>query len=271
MVLESILEPKTAENEPLNVLFISFLYSLVSIFISLKLFTSQASILSIALITIVFVPFFQRLFEIEEEKDELEAEGRINMGLWERHSSVITTYSAFFMGVILAFSFVFIFFPSNDVFSLQIDWFKGQGVVGGEAAIESVFTKYILNNTQVMILIFILSIMFGAGAILILAWNASIISVYLGLIIHELMATGMETHTAYLFGIPLGLSTIIIHGIPEIMAYFIAAMAGGIFSVGILREKIISPELKEVFRDSMIFLFVAQTLIILAAWLEAYW
>ena len=65
MVLESMLNPKNAENKPLHVFLISFVYSLIAVMFANQLFPAQASIFAISLITIIFIPFFQKLFEIE--------------------------------------------------------------------------------------------------------------------------------------------------------------------------------------------------------------
>ncbi len=63
MVLESIMDPKNAGDKPFHIFIIAILYSLISMFFSLKFFPEQASILTIAIITILFVPFFQKIYE----------------------------------------------------------------------------------------------------------------------------------------------------------------------------------------------------------------
>ena len=120
-----------------------------------------------------------------------------------------------------------------------------------------------------MLLLFMLSIVFGAGAIFILVWNASIIAVFLGIFIRSFIEQGFPITVAYLFGVPIGLSSIALHGIPEILAYFFAGLAGGILSVGIIREKIMSKEFTEVFKDALVFLLFAEVLILIAALVEA--
>ncbi len=269
MVLESILDPKKAENKPLYVLVLSVLFSLISILLAYKLFPSQSSILAVAFVTILFVPFFQRLFAVEEKRDRL-AGGKTQENILLRHRKIITVYSAFFIGVVITFTTVFVLYPElqKQVFSLQTEWFRTQGITGSAVG-EDVFQRYFLNNSQVMLIAFAFSLLFGAGSVFILSWNASVIAIYLGLIVNKLIPT-MGVASAYLYGIPVGLSAILLHGIPEIMAYFFAAIAGGVLSVGILREQWMSPSFKEVVKDSLIFLVAAEFLIIIAALLEAF-
>ncbi len=272
MVLESILNPKNAGDKPLHIFIISFFYSLVAVMFSTQLFPAQASVLSVALITIIFIPFFQKIFEIEEMKEDLAAEGKIKQNVFSRHAKSIVIFSSFFLGVTIAMSFVFIFFPDSytHIFSLQIDWFRNQGIfnIGLATGNGADFSLFFLNNTQVMLLMFMLSVIFGAGAIFILVWNASIIAVFLGIFVRSFMEQGFSSTAAYVFGVPIGLGSIALHGIPEITAYFFAGLAGGILSVGIIKENIASREFREVFKDSVFFLVIAEALIVVAAFAE---
>ncbi len=265
MVLESILNPKNAEDKPLHVFIISFLYSIVAVVFAHQLFPQQSSILAVALITILFVPFFQKLFSIEERIEDLAAEKKIKAGIFQRHKKIIFAFSAYFLGIIVAMSFVFVFLGYEGVFSMQTRTIEG---FSASATNYGNFFQFLSNNSKVMLLTFLLSTMFGAGAILILAWNASVIAVYIGLLTKSLEAK--IGGAAYLYTLPAGLGAIALHGIPEITAYFIAGLAGGILSVGMIRERIGSKEFKGIFKDALILLSSAEILIFTAAILEAF-
>ena len=261
MVLESILNPKNAEDKPWHVVVISFAYTMIAAFFSQKLFPSQSSMLSVALITFLFIPFFQRLFVIEEKKEKFD----MRKSLLQRHGKSIVVFSAFFFGVVAATSFLFIYFPSySDVFSLQTGTING---FRGLAAGEGNFFTFLANNSKVMMLMFILSALWGAGAIMVLAWNASVIGVYAGMSMSSLSPVNFGS---FVYGFPVALGSIAIHGVPEVLAYFIAGLAGGILSVGIIREDMGSREFRGIFKDSLLFLASAETLIIIAAGLEAF-
>ena len=181
-----------------------------------------------------------------------------------RHKSIISIFTAFFLGIVIATSFVFIFLPFHDAFSLQSSVLRGLA-----SSPETDFLRIFLNNTQVMVLMFLFSVIMGAGAIFILAWNASVIAVYVGFVINNFIRDGISPQLAYVLGVPLGLGSIALHGIPEIGAYFVAALAGGMLSVGIIREKL-KGYFKKIFADSLLFLALAEVLIVIAALLEAY-
>ncbi len=191
----------------------------------------------------------------------------MKQGFLKRHRKVVLVYTAFFMGMVLTYSFMYVFSPSiRDLYSLQLDWFRSQGI----AAVQpGNFERYFFNNTQVMMLFFVLSVLFGAGSVFILAWNASVIAVFVGIISNRLVPA-LGTTMAYVYGVGTGLSSIALHGIPEIAGYFFAGVAGGILSVGLIREKFMSTEFKEVFKDSLIWLAIGEGLIIAGALLEAF-
>lgn len=266
MVLELLIKPHTAERVPFTVGVVSFIYTFIAIAVSFRLFPQQSSILSIAFITILFIPLFQRLFLIEEKKEI----GKTKKNIISRHTPLIYVFAAFFIGTMLAISAAAVFLPeSSIVFDTQRDTLQRLGSATGAATTEGDFSRFFLNNTQVMILIFIFSILFGSAALFILVWNASVIGVYIGTIVESIANTGVPLGTAYIYGVPYSLASIALHGIPEILAYFFAALAGGVLGIGIIREKWKSKEFRIIFRDGLAFLIIAESLILIAAFLEA--
>ena len=61
-----------------------------------------------------------------------------------------------------------------------------------------------------------------------------------------------------------------IHGFPEIAAYFIAALAGGIFGVGVLRNGIKNKMFIKLTENTAIMLFVSIIILVFAAVIEVY-
>jgi uncharacterized membrane protein SpoIIM required for sporulation len=110
-----------------------------------------------------------------------------------------------------------------------------------------------------MIFTLILSLIFGAGAIFILAWNASVIAAAIGVFSKYSITE-----------IPLGLARYMIHGFPEIAAYFIAALAGGMFGAGFIRHGIRNKKFIRVVQNTVIMLFMAIALLIVASLMEVY-
>ena len=121
------------------------------------------------------------------------------------------------------------------------------------------FFSVLENNLLVMVFTLVFSLLFGAGAIFILAWNASVIAASIGIF------------TKYSWvEIPLGLARYMIHGFPEIAAYFVAALAGGIFGIGVARHGIKSKMFLKIAIHTLILIFISILLLVIAGLMEIY-
>jgi len=134
-----------------------------------------------------------------------------------------------------------------------------ESITGAYASKVGRFFSILENNIYVMIFTLIFSLIFGAGAIFILAWNASVIAGAISIFTHYRISE-----------IPLGLSRYMIHGLPEIAAYFITALAGGILGVGFIRNGVKSKKFLRVLENVVILIFVALIILVLAGLLEVY-
>lgn len=277
-MLESIINPKRAEKGPWKMFFVGLVYASLSL-ILVKWFFSGDAVLSgySGMIVVTFcvmfsLPFMYFIIRREEREDEL-IEGV--WGVWKAHSDALYAFMWLFLGFIVAFSFWHIVLQDNNLFNAQIGTYcminspgdlekcvatyTAEVGVSGAATKEMRFLSIIENNVYVMIFTLIFSLIFGAGAIFILAWNASVIAAAIGIF------------TKYqLKEIPLGLARYMIHGFPEIAAYFITALAGGIFGVGVLRNGFQNKRIWRVIENVVILLFIAILILVLAAGIEVY-
>ena len=177
-----------------------------------------------------------------------------------------------FLGFIIAFSFWYLDLQNNDLLNAQVQTYCminspgniedcaarytfDQNVVS-TGAITKIdrFLSILENNVYVMIFTLVFSLVFGAGAIFVLAWNASVISAAIGIFAQNKIS-----------GIPIGVGRYMIHGFPEIAAYFITALAGGIFGVGMIRNGIGGKRFLHVIENTAILLFIALAILVLAA------
>ncbi|MFH0986870.1 MAG: stage II sporulation protein M [Candidatus Micrarchaeota archaeon] len=136
------------------------------------------------------------------------------------------------------------------------------------------FADIFVNNMEVLVLAFVLSLMLGAGAIFLIAWNATIIGVLIAKIAETPAAFGalelMPGNTAlnYIFALPYTLLLLLPHGIFEFGAYFIGAVAGGILSVAIIREKYKMGSIMPIAFDSLKYFAIAVALLLVGAVIE---
>ncbi|MBU5678897.1 MAG: stage II sporulation protein M [Candidatus Aenigmarchaeota archaeon] len=285
-MLESLLDPKHAIKNPLEVFLVASLFTTVSILFSYFLFPDHSSVLICAYITLLFSPFFQRLFATEEAKEEYAIKHRIRIAnVFQRHSDLIEIFGAFFLGIIITSSLFAVFLPEPIkfvVFKKQIEelhriaslatsgkFLSFDTFSASIASIQLEKAKLIFfNNLLVLLISFISSLLFGTGALLILTWNASIIATYVAAYVETIAAKGSELTIAYIIGMPSALLAITLHGIPEIIGYFFAGLAGGILSCGLVREKLWSNEMKFIFFDSLLLLSFGIFSIFFGAFIE---
>ncbi|MDE1848635.1 MAG: stage II sporulation protein M [Nanoarchaeota archaeon] len=277
-MLESLINPKKAERRPWEMFFIGLIYASLSLllvhwFFSGDQILSQYSGIIVVTFCVMFsLPFMYFIIKREERNDEEESGS-----IWRIHKDAIYALMWLFLGFILAFSFWYIALHDNNLLNAQIgtycainspgnvsgcitEYISGTQIATGAASSGTMqFLSIFENNLLVMMFTLVFSLVFGAGAIFILAWNASVISASIGVF------------TRYnLVDIPLGLARYMIHGFPEIASYFIAALAGGIFGVGIARHGIKNRMFLKVARHVILLILVAIALLVIAGLMEVY-
>ena len=129
------------------------------------------------------------------------------------------------------------------------------------------FGAILLNNIKVLAFVLLFSFIYGAGAIFILTWNASVISVAIGNTIRNIISS---SPTSYFAAFSIGLGRYLTHGIPEIGAYFIGGLAGGMISIAIIKHEFIDRKFRKLIIDSSYLVLLALCLLIFAALLETF-
>jgi len=279
-MLESIINPKRAEKGPWKMFFVGLIYASLSVLLVYWFFAqdkvlSQYSGMIVVTFCVMFsLPFMFFIIKQEEKQDE---QGEGLMHIWKVHGDAIFALMWLFLGFLVAFSFWFIILGNLNLFNAQIETYCminspgtiencvaqyefGQKISSTGAATSGIrFFSIIINNIYVMIFTLIFSLIFGAGAIFVLAWNASVI------------AAAISIFTRYQIDkIPLGLARYMIHGFPEIAAYFITALAGGIFGISFIRNGFKSKKFLRVMENVFILLFIALVILVIAAVIEVY-
>ncbi|MBU5537080.1 MAG: stage II sporulation protein M [Candidatus Aenigmatarchaeota archaeon] len=257
MVLEKIITIREAIRHPLWMFVIGAIVSVISLFISFLIFSESVGLFTSVLVTFIMTPFMVNLLTYEAFMTEVEIKRRIKSNFFQRHADMLLIYTAFFSGMVVALSLTFIFLPDPTVEKLFADQITEIKLIRGSFLISSTFLKIATNNIGVLVLATLFAFIFGSGAIFILSWNASVLSTAIGLTAKSIGG---------LSGIPVALITYLPHGVFEIMAYFLAGIAGGILSAVTMRRK---TELFGVMvLDSVKVLALAILLLLVGAWIE---
>lgn len=230
----------------LHIFGISFLFTLLSVFlvqhvVIFRIGGDNLSGMMVVLFTSLAVayPFVRYLLQGEEkEVSERWNEER----LLHRHLHELVLYLSFFFGTMTAFA-ISSFFVSPSFYSIQCSIlgslnlpigqncriltdgtqfltgsFLSGGVTGNAAAAGDLMLAIIRNNLFVMGVTFVITFFLTSGIIFILAWNASVLGVWIGSI------SSSPAHIA-LFTLPY-----LLHAILEIGGYVLAGVAGALLS-----------------------------------------
>ncbi len=280
-MFEMLTNPAKAEKRPWEMFFIGGFYATVSLLLVKWIFSGDpvlskySGILVVTFCVMFSIPFLYFALKREEEKD-IQITGFTN--LIKEHNKALIYLMFLFFGFIVAFSFWYIVFEDgNQSFRVQIETYcminkpahfdecvseygvqhitKTTAFLTAKEKIVNIFA----NNIYVLIFTLVFSLIFGAGAIFILAWNASVISAAIGIF-----------SNSNILNFPLALARYMIHGIPEIAAYFSGALAGGIISVAVINHDIHSERFWTILQDSLNMVIISVIILFIAALIEVF-
>lgn len=280
-MLELIINPKSAERKPWHMLFIGLLYGSLSMLLAYFIFAKDIVNSNyigwiVVMFAVIFsMPFVYFTIKLEERKDESHMS---EIWLLKEHGRALLAFLWLFVGFVIAFSFWHMVLPNGiNLLNAQVGTFcqinnndnldkclEQYGVTTANALTGQITSKdrffaIFSNNIYVLIFTLILSLIMGAGVIFILAWNASVIAAAIGI-----FAKSQIHH------IPAGLGRYLIHGLPEIAAYFIAALAGGILSIGLIRHGIKHEKFFDMIEDILLLILIAIGVLFIAALIEVF-
>jgi uncharacterized membrane protein SpoIIM required for sporulation len=260
-MLENILKSKWLEKKPHHALIIGIIYSIIAIITAYLIFPKSQGIASIAFLSLLLLPALTKIISIEELQDARSKKFSIKK-IFVDHSDVLQVYFMLFLGIFLVYAVFSMRFPNLLIQGIFDNQLRILGINSGQATGGITFSSIFSNNLKIMFIFLILSIVFGAGSIFFLAWNASVWGVIFGYI----ATTYNQTLDAFL----RIFIKVMPHMFLEAGAYFFAIVAGGLISQAIIREKINSKKFEYVIKDSFTFTLISLILLILAAFVETY-
>ncbi len=281
MVLEDLLTPEGAERKPWHMLPLGALYASIGVFLALWIFREQASLIVVFLTVMACIPLIYKIVKFEEDKEtKIDKE----MSILKEHRKALSAFIYLFMGFVIAYSIWFIALPADyvkDLFSTQmftISSINNQvtaNAITGNIAGMGLLWSIIANNLKVLFFCVFFSFFYGAGAIFILAWNASVISAAIGSFVRSNIeklaaAEGLMIVVNYTHMYAIGMTRYMTHGIFEILAYFIGGLAGGLISVAIIRHRMGESMFNKVMMDALDLIVLAVICTLFAGIIEVY-
>ncbi|MBS3071628.1 stage II sporulation protein M [Candidatus Pacearchaeota archaeon] len=279
-MLEMLINPRKAERKPWELFFIGLLYASLSILLVNWVFAKDAVLskysgILVVTFTVMFsIPFIFYTIKLEEKRS-INVDGTFK--LLKEHRRAIYAFLFLFLGFVIAFSFWYSILASTQSFSAQIETYclinrpasfdscvKQYGINDVSTVVPFLTNKERLfliftNNIYVLLFTLVFSLIFGAGVIFILAWNASVIAAAIGIFTESRLSA-----------LPIGLLRFMIHGIPEIASYFIVALAGGIISVAVIKHETGTDKFWKILYDSINLVILAVVILFISALMEVF-
>jgi len=260
MVFEQLFSVRWIERKE-HAFFLGLFYTFIGFFSARIIFPEGTGLMAVAFTSILLIPSINALLKLEENVEIREKKLSIRL-LLRDHKDIFKVYLFMFMGIFVAFLIIGLMTPYSSIWRLYGSQLSSAGMVGNALWVQSFF-RLLLNNLLVFAVCFLLSLVYGAGSIIFLTWNASVWSV--------VIAYFIKLH--YLDAQTLGLVSIVAilpHLITEGIAYISAAIAGGVVSKAALREKLFSKNFNHIMSDSVIILAAGFVLVIISCFVESY-
>ena len=266
MVFESLITPLKVHDKPWKLYFVGVAIALIAGLISIQVFAQDASLMMVFFTVLSSVPFIYVAIILEEKKD---LSGKRERWLLKEHGKTLTYFMFLFLGFVTAYTGLYLALPESGLFTTQLRDLAvienlGNGITGNFASTVEIFNIIFLNNFKVMLFSLAFSFFYGFGAIFILTWNASVLSVAIGKFI------AANIHEGIVLALHASILRYFIHGIPEMLAYFTAGLAGGIISVAVIKHHYKTPEFKRIVVDSLDLMVCAVCLLIVSALIEVF-
>jgi uncharacterized membrane protein SpoIIM required for sporulation len=259
-MLKILFSVKRAERHPVEMMVIGFFYASISILLSFFILPEYSSLIIVFFTVISCLYVVQKAIIVEERRDrDVCSEEK----LLRYHAKALYFLLFLFLGFVAAFTLWTIILPYdsvNSIFSLQSSAIREIKNLTGNAFANNGFSAILFNNLKVVLISFFLALFYGAGAIFILVWNASV----MGFIIVDL-----ARNTFGLASLPAIISKYFLHGLPEMTSYFTATLAGGILFISLINGDILSKPKKIAF-DIFLLIFISLALLVSAALIEVY-
>ncbi len=281
MVLEQLFKPNWIEKKPRHAFLLGFIYSVVGIISAKLIFGANPGMMTVAFTSILLLPSLNTLLSMEEnllEIEERKAKHKSNLWmakrLWKDHYDIIEVYIYLFLGIFFTYCIIAFTFPELTILKMFEPMLEVVGLGGQTTTILGwasnvagpTILSIFLNNFIVMTVCLLLSLIYGAGAIIFITWNAAVWGVVIGFYAKQALLSTAGANPITIFITYIG--PFFPHMLMEALPYFTAVIVGGIVSKASIREELFSPRFNETIKDAAIVMVISLIILLFAAIVE---
>ncbi len=268
-MFDKIFSLKNIESNANYALFAGVFFTIFSFIVSYLLFNKTPYFVGVStvLLTVVLaMPVVMSLFKMESfiaKKTFLSK---------TRH--ILDFYIYFFIGSFVVFFLIALIAPGRVFSEAQLFGSSTSVILPQNAGIppppidsNALFMGIFSNNLYVMIIAFILSLLYGAGSLLLLMMNSSIFAFALADVIRQ--SAGTFGQVALFSIMACNMGVMFFHMIPEVIAYFLAAIAGCVLSFSVSNEKLFSSGFFKTLRYAVLIFISSIIMLVVGALIES--
>jgi len=263
MVFESLYSAEFLHDHPWYGFLLGVAYTILGIFIALMIFPNDPAVIAIGITSLFLIPSLSQLTDSAEITQRRTPSFKSFMKETIPHAKV---YIAIFFGIFFTFAFFAMVLPklaAGHLFKIQLDIITGQAATFSWPLFWDLFTW----NMQVLGLCFLLSLIAGNGAILFIAWNASV----WGTIFGTLAKTAGVVAAANPFILfVLIILSVFPHTFLEGLSYMLSTLSGTTLSDGIVKEELLSKKMGTIFKYNLILLLISIGVLAIGMMVETY-
>ncbi len=244
----------------INLFFVAAFQSFFAVVISALLFPSAAALVSVFLVSFGLLTTFDVILDENKEAIWVKKLNPVNA-----NTKTALQFLAIFLGIFIVYFLLVTYLP-KDVSKLQFAKQLEGAPTSFDVGRFSDISTILINNITVLYLFLFFSICYRAGAVFVIAWNASVWGATFGYIHHSWEVSSFST--LVFSQIKLAVA-ILPHLIAEASGYILAAMAGLFIAKGFNKYSFSSDSFNQVLRACLFLLIAASLLVIFGAVLES--
>jgi len=263
MVFEQLYTAEYLKQHPRFGFLLGIGYTILGLFLAILMFREDPATIAVGIISLFLIP---SLYQLSTSAEISERQTPNLKAFVMRVNPYVKVYVYIFFGIFFTFAAFAIFLPqlaAGYIFKQQL------AIIAGKAATFSwpLFWDLFTWNLQVLMLCFVLSLIAGNGAILFIAWNASVWGTIFGnLAKTAALASGANPLIIFL----LVIISVFPHTFLEGLSYMLATTSGTVLSDGLVREKVASKNMWIIFKYNAILFGLSLAVLFLAMIVETY-
>ena len=269
-----LLDFSNLERIPLTAFTLGAFFALIGFATSTILFKDIVGVATVLFTVIISFPIVSKIVESQTKKAAITKE----KGFLKKNEAIIDFYLYLFLGIFVVYFLIGLIYPGvlyggdvertiqkEDTMSLLDILPALPGFEQKTQAKESI--EIFQHNLFVMIVAFILSLLYGSGALFLVALNASVFAAALSDFVATKVVGGAITQTLFT---TCSLNVMFIHTLPELGGYILAAIGGSIIAKGIFQEGMYSAKFSKVVREGLLITLMGVAVLFVAGFLEVF-